>query len=310
MGCIMVITLLSFPRREYASQAVEAARFWFALLVTWLMFYLAVLTGFMAFLFSGLATYNQLHVILLPAVPGMLTMLVAFICFCHRFATISPGGRAVRSWFIALVLGADVKTPDDDEGVVGQLVGYDAFWNKLQRTLGAPPGGGGAPSPGLPGTSSSATPQPSAADPTQHGLPHMSASGPGNAAGQQPAGASSSQPAAAQPQRSSSKQSGQLQQLGGPGSSSVIRRRATGGGAASSSGAGASGGINSGGGDSGGSGGGGSSNSRSASPLDAGAPAGDRDQGSPLQQVIVSGSAGMGGPQADPPTSRTWCAIA
>jgi hypothetical protein len=292
----MVITLLSFPRREYASQAVEAARFWFALLVTWLMFYLAVLTGFGAFLFSGLATYNQVWVVLMPAAPGMLVMLWAFYDFCRRFHSIYPGGAAISDWFRALLVGAPVKEADDDEGVIGQLVGSDAFWDKLQRAMGALSGPGWAQPPGLPGAASSTTPWPSAAGPTRHG---SSDTGTDDSSQE----ATPRQAVAARPLRLASK-------LGRPGSRGVKRRTASampgtsahggdvassrvtrctvsamaatsrpGGAAASSSGFGGGGGIS----------GGGHSSGRSASPKDA--ASGARDQGVTTHPVDHSSSA-------------------
>jgi hypothetical protein len=211
--------------------------------MTWLMFYLAVLTGFGAFLFSGLATYNQIWVILMPAVPGMLTMLVAFIFFCRRFSSINPGWDAIKSCFSTSV---DVKEPDD--GVVGQLVESNAFWEKLQRTLGAPPGS--AQPPGVAEASSSATALAGAAKPTR------------------------------QP---SSKVLGHQQSR--PGSSSVTRRSATprrGGNVASSGGGGGSGGVASGsGGVASGSG------SCSASPKDAASGARDQGGYSGVIQLVT-----------------------
>jgi hypothetical protein len=181
MGCITVITLLSFPRLQYVSDSLEAGRFWLALLVTWLMFYMAVLTGFGAFLFSGLATYNQLKVVLLPAIPGMLIMLVAFWFFCLRFSSIHPGWTAVKSSLFALVAGADVKDPDAEENVIDQLMGSDAIWQKLQCTVSPTPGCLAQPG-GLPGASSG-TPLPSGATPICSSVPAAGEAAMGQAAG-------------------------------------------------------------------------------------------------------------------------------
>lgn len=284
----MIITLLSFPRFQYKSDSLEAGRFWLALSVTGAMFYLAVLTGFGAFIFSGLATYNQIWVVLMPAVPGMVVMLLAGVFLHYSFWEISPGMEAVQSYLRTLVSGGAEKHRHGDTGVIGQLVGSDAFWEKLQHTLGAPPGRGGAQSPSLLAAAYSATSLPNAADTSHHPFTYVGANDADKVAAQQQQLVG--QTSGLVPLRLFSRQRRHrlLRRLGSsfvvPGSASSTFATTPRGGDAASSTAGDGGGTS--GGDGGNSGGGGSGGIRARRGLLVwDAASGSWDQAAPLPAV-------------------------
>jgi hypothetical protein len=59
LGCVMMITIMSMPRIRYDDDDLEAGRFWLLLLFTWVLLYVAVVTGFFAFIASGVAVHNK-----------------------------------------------------------------------------------------------------------------------------------------------------------------------------------------------------------------------------------------------------------
>jgi hypothetical protein len=85
IGCVMMIIVMSMPRRQYNDDKQEAGRFWLLLLLTWVLLYAAVLTGFGAFIASGLAVHNRASVVVGPVIPGMLLLIAGIIAIVQRF---------------------------------------------------------------------------------------------------------------------------------------------------------------------------------------------------------------------------------
>jgi hypothetical protein len=140
MGCIMMIIVLSMPRLQHDNIDLEAGRFWLLLLVTWVLLYCAVVTGFGAFIASGLAVYNRWGVVFLPVVPGMLLLVVGFAAIVTRFHSLHPGASAVWAALLAMMkpCGSCVyaKVEDSDPDVD---MGQSLFWKHCKRVLGKPP---------------------------------------------------------------------------------------------------------------------------------------------------------------------------
>jgi hypothetical protein len=91
MGCLTLIVVMSMPRIQWASERAQAGRFYIYLLCTWLLLYFAVLTGFAAFVASGLAVNRQVAAVVVPVVPGILLLAVGLLAFVLRFWSLFPG---------------------------------------------------------------------------------------------------------------------------------------------------------------------------------------------------------------------------
>lgn len=94
-GCLMMIVMLSMPRVQWADEQAEAGRFYILLLCAWLLLFLAVATGFAAFIASGLAVHRQAGAVVGPVVPGMVLLVAGALFFWHRFNSLYPGGDAI-----------------------------------------------------------------------------------------------------------------------------------------------------------------------------------------------------------------------
>jgi hypothetical protein len=95
IGCVMMIIVMSMPRRQYHDEKREAGRFWGLLLVTWVLLYATVLTGFGAFIASGLAVHNMASVVVGPVIPDMILLVTGIVAIVHRFRSLHPGWQAV-----------------------------------------------------------------------------------------------------------------------------------------------------------------------------------------------------------------------
>jgi hypothetical protein len=135
MGCVMLIVVLSMPRLQYRDNKIEAGRFWFLLLFTWLLLYLAVLTGVGAFLASGLAVHNKVGVVVWPLVPGLLLMGAGFISFIQRFRSLYPGWDAV--WLGLFHRNAALKKVEEDVEVGQDFLKSKDYWEGAQKAFAA-----------------------------------------------------------------------------------------------------------------------------------------------------------------------------
>jgi uncharacterized membrane protein YhaH (DUF805 family) len=134
VGCVMMIIVLSMPRLQSSNEQFEAGRFWLLLLATWVLLYLAVLTGFGAFIASGLTVFNVWGIVLVPLVPGMVLLLVGIAVIGKRFHDLNPGWPAllaaisVGSWNLRPVVG-------DPDVELGQTM----FWKHCKTLLSTEP---------------------------------------------------------------------------------------------------------------------------------------------------------------------------
>jgi hypothetical protein len=107
LGCVMMIIVLSMPRIKYKKEYVEAGRFWILLLITWV---LPVLTGFGAFIASGLAVHNRWKVIAVPVLPGIVLLGFGIVVIVLRFHALNPGRKALKAALkAALCIGRDLR---------------------------------------------------------------------------------------------------------------------------------------------------------------------------------------------------------
>jgi len=97
MGCLVMIVTLSMPRIRWADENAEAGRFYMLLVLTWGLLYLAVSSGFAAFIASGLAVHKQVKFVIGPIVPGMLLVLIGAGMMMRRFASLFPGWDAIKA---------------------------------------------------------------------------------------------------------------------------------------------------------------------------------------------------------------------
>jgi hypothetical protein len=130
MGCVMLIIVLSMPRLQYEDQKIEAGRFWLLLLATWVLLYLAVLTGFAAFIASGLAVMNAWRVVVGPVIPGMALLVVGFVAIVTRFHSLHPGAAAIRAALSPWSSRVYAKAEDADIEM-----GQSLFWKHCKKVL-------------------------------------------------------------------------------------------------------------------------------------------------------------------------------
>lgn len=96
ISCLMMIVVISMPHLTTGNKDYEAGRFWLLLVVTWGLLWLAVVTGFVAFLLSGLATVSHRITVLGPLVPGISMLVVGLIMiFSKLVLRLNPGPRAI-----------------------------------------------------------------------------------------------------------------------------------------------------------------------------------------------------------------------
>lgn len=127
-GCLIMIVMLSMPRIQWADEQAEAGRFYILLLCTWLLLYLAVVTGFAAFIASGLAVNRQVAVVVGPVVPGMVLLLLGAVFFWHRFQSLYPGWDAL---WAARPLQYRELAPVETDVELGQA----RFWQEWPKYL-------------------------------------------------------------------------------------------------------------------------------------------------------------------------------
>jgi hypothetical protein len=131
LGCVIMIIVLSMPRIKYKREHVEAGRFWILLLITWVLLYMGVLTGFGAFIASDLAVHNRRSVILVPVLPGMLLLGVGIVAIMQRFYALYPGRKAVGAAHIDQSLRKRNYEKVDPDIEQGQAM----FWKHCNQVL-------------------------------------------------------------------------------------------------------------------------------------------------------------------------------
>lgn len=136
VGCVMMIVVLSMPRIPWVCEKAEAGRFYLLLSITWLLLYLAVATGFAAFVAAGLSVHGQVKMVLWPVVPGMVLLGLGGVLLMYRFWSIFPGWDAV--W--ASLQSRNRAPISVDDGVEK---GQELFWRHWHNLLLARGGGGG-----------------------------------------------------------------------------------------------------------------------------------------------------------------------
>jgi hypothetical protein len=180
LGCVLVIIGISMPRLHRDDQRYEAGRFWLVLVFTWLLMFLAVASGFAAFVASAFAMYSKTRqVLLVPVVVGGFLCFLGFIIMITRFATIFPGWDAIglalsqwtcccwscgltripkwsslkggkRCWAVCsckwMSFDPPQYIPPDDQEDVRQILQGEEFWSRVQ---GAFSQGGVGVGPGL-----------------------------------------------------------------------------------------------------------------------------------------------------------------
>lgn len=95
LGCVMMIVVMSMPRLASHNELYEAGRFWLLLLLTWVLLWLSVVSGFAAFAASGLAVHKQVRLVLIPLAPGMLLLCAGLLSIIWRFHSLHPGRACV-----------------------------------------------------------------------------------------------------------------------------------------------------------------------------------------------------------------------
>jgi hypothetical protein len=95
LGCIVVIVAISMPRRAYADEELEVGRFWLLLMAAWALLYVAVASGFGAFVASARAVYSQFWVLVVPLGLGVVLLALGVLVLWKRLRGLFPGGRAV-----------------------------------------------------------------------------------------------------------------------------------------------------------------------------------------------------------------------
>jgi hypothetical protein len=126
MGCVVMIIVLSMPRLQYDDEKLEAGRFWLLLLATWVLLYLAVLTGFVAFM----AVMNTWRVVVGPVIPGMALLVVGFVAIVTRFHSLHPGAAAIRAALSPWSSRVYAKAEDADTEM-----GQSLFWKHCKKVL-------------------------------------------------------------------------------------------------------------------------------------------------------------------------------
>jgi hypothetical protein len=98
LGCVMMIVVLSMPRIPLVDDYAEAGRFYLLLALTWWLLYGAVLSGFLAFIASGMSVYDQKHVVAGPLIPGAIIFICGMVLLVGRFMTLFPGAPAIQAY--------------------------------------------------------------------------------------------------------------------------------------------------------------------------------------------------------------------
>jgi len=139
IGCVMTIVVVSMPRLQWDDKQAEAGRFYLLMMATWLLLYLAVITGFGAFLFSGLAVHENKAVVVAPLIPGMFLLILGAMVLAGRFVTLFPGWSALKKaceyhslfeYWRTRGLGFELRPAQDD---IEQ--GQEKFWQLMSRNL-------------------------------------------------------------------------------------------------------------------------------------------------------------------------------
>lgn len=122
LGCIMMIVVISMPRLPHENKVQEAGRFWWLLLLTWGLLYVAVASGYVSFVLSAVAMYGQAARMLTgPLAIGGALLALGLVLMMMRFKDISPGGESLlRGFFV--VSGVACCT---------QTACWDCFLNSL-----------------------------------------------------------------------------------------------------------------------------------------------------------------------------------
>lgn len=144
IGCVMTIVVVSMPRLQWDDNQAEAGRFYLLMMATWLLLYLAVITGFGAFLFSGLAVHAKKAVVVAPLIPGMFLLILGAMVLAGRFVTLFPGWSALKKaceyhslfeYWRSRGLGFELRPANDD---IEQ--GQAKFWQLMSSNLPYQPG--------------------------------------------------------------------------------------------------------------------------------------------------------------------------
>eukprot|EP00884_Botryococcus_braunii_P018424 jgi/Botrbrau1/5265/Bobra.0172s0124.1 len=139
IACVMMIVVVSMPRVATRDKYYEAGRFWWLLLLTWGLLWAAVVTGFIAFLFSGLATVSTKDTVWGPLVPGMLLLVVGLILLVIRLrGNLYPGQHAICTAFkVCLCCGSglsDEREFEDEDVEIGHQMSR-AYWEQAALLL-------------------------------------------------------------------------------------------------------------------------------------------------------------------------------
>lgn len=126
MGCLVMIVTLSMPRIRWENENAEAGTFYMLLLLTWGLLYLAVSSGFAAFIASGLAVHKQVQYVVGPIVPGMLLVLIGACLMMRRFTSLFPGSDAIKA---ACSFQRHALAPLESDVELGQ----QRFWQDYLR---------------------------------------------------------------------------------------------------------------------------------------------------------------------------------
>lgn len=113
-----------------------------------MLLYSAVLTGFGAFIASGLAVYSRWGVVLWPVVPGMLLLVVGGVAIVTRFHSLHPGAYALRAALPAMLSPCGSRAYAQVEELDPDIeMGQSLFWKHCKQVLASKQQqlGGGVP---------------------------------------------------------------------------------------------------------------------------------------------------------------------
>ena len=131
LGCVVMIVALSMPRLQRKNQVEEAGRFWWLLLLTWGLLYLAVASGYVSFVLSAVAMYMRIEVLVVPLGLGGVLLVLGLAVMFRRFYEIGPGSEARWLGFYVICgcpscfgyKRSDVKPMPDEEMGRAEAVG-------------------------------------------------------------------------------------------------------------------------------------------------------------------------------------------
>jgi Leucine-rich repeat (LRR) protein len=138
LGCVMVIVVLSMPRIQYEDQDMEAGRFWWLLLCTWVLLFLAVAFGFAAFTASAVAMFEYWEWLVALLLPGGVLLVLGGVLMVKRlFSDIFPGCRVLwRSLVLLCSCGSQPLQPPKPEDVeMGKLIMSNEFWGRATAAM-------------------------------------------------------------------------------------------------------------------------------------------------------------------------------